>query len=106
MDYTLVIWSEIPENTFFYLIPNEKITPKIREYLSQAHNKFINFDEAEPGMEFLNIAFCDPKHAEDYTIDYPDFAEYAGLFQEFKVAPENPITGKIITFVYHSGFGM
>lgn len=96
MSYTLLVWETIPEETDFYLIPNE-VADKYRSYLEQAHHKFINAQEMNEGMAFLNTALGDEMAEEG-------FCHELGTFREYKVDHHKPILDKNITAVYLSGF--
>lgn len=99
MTYTLLVWEEIPENTKMFMIPNE-IADKYRNYLEEAHNRYINIDETNDGMNFLNYALAKEKWAEGYPME-----EHTGVFADYEVNfKNNPISNVQITFVYHSGF--
>jgi hypothetical protein len=63
--FTLLVWEEIPEDTKLFLIPNEVIDSTRLELLKQAHNKFINQDEENDGLRFLNAALLDEKYVND-----------------------------------------
>ncbi len=98
--YVLLIWEEIPESTKFFLIPIE-IANDHAEYLEEAHNKFINSDDENDGLNFLNMAVCEP--GQKWDDDVP-FKDCAGLFHEYLYDVTKPITGTNIKAVYLSGF--
>lgn len=98
--YTLLVWEENPEAIKMYLIPNDVITDQYRAFLQQAHNRMINSDEMNDGMKFLNHALCPTKD----TFDDDGFEQYVGVFSSYIVNNNNPITDKVITAVYLSGF--
>lgn len=96
MTYTLLIWQTIPENSDFYLIPNE-VADKYKHFLKEAHNLFINSDDMNDGMRFLNSALGE---------DVPEegFEDSLGIFCQYKVDIKAPILDSHITTVYLSGF--
>ena len=96
--HTLLIWEEVPEKTRLFVIPNE-VADKYVHFLEQAHNKLINSDDSNDGMNFLNYALFTGEEEWDEK-----FKEYRGLFSSYEVNLENPITDFIITSVYYSGF--
>jgi hypothetical protein len=74
--YTLLIFELVPEETHTYMIPNE-MADKYASFLKEAHNKFINADDMNDGMRFLNTALSD---------EYPEegFEEYLGVLRPYK----------------------
>jgi hypothetical protein len=103
MSYTLLIFECIPERTELYYIPNDKISAKQFEYLHQAQDKFINVDEMNDGLRFLNTALD-----ESGEIAEEGFEEYKGCFAEYKwedkseaITDRDPITN-----VFLSGFAL
>jgi hypothetical protein len=98
MSYTLLVWETIPEETDFYLIPNE-VAKDYEDYLKQAHHKFINAQEMNDGMAFLNTALAD----EDGVAE-GGMCAYLGIFKQYKVDHKKPLLDKNITAVYLSGF--
>lgn len=99
--YSLLVWEEIPENTTFVLIPNN-VANIYRNHLEQAHNKFINSDDENDGMRFLNAALMD--NPEDAWDDYSK--THASVLAQYKRADRggSPIVNVYITHVYLSGF--
>ena len=105
---TLLIWEQVPESTTLYVIPDSKIVPQMREWLRAAHNKFINADEENDGMTFLNVALCENKS------DVPEdsrFYPFVGIFVPYKLGPDpfesdgsGPTKFDKILSVYVSGF--
>lgn len=96
MSHTLLVWETIPEETDFYLIPNE-VAQKYEEYLKQAHHRFINCDNMNDGLKFLNTALGDEEPEEG-------FEEHLGALREYKCDHKKPLLDKHITAVYLSGF--
>ena len=96
---SLLVFESIPEKTDFYLIPNTVADP-IRNFLEAAHNKFINADEMNDGLLFLNAALS----TEDPETWNEEFRKYVGMLTACKVDNTKPITGVNITAVYLSGF--
>lgn len=97
MTSTLIIWEEIPENTKLFLIPNE-VADKHREYLTQCQNKYINSNDMNEGLSFLNYALAKEGDVDDTK------SPYAGLFASYEVKLNQPLTNQHITHVYHTGF--
>lgn len=95
MSHTLLVWETVPEDTDLYLIPNE-VANKFQVYLEQAHHRFINCDNMNDGMKFLNTALGDEAPEEG-------FEEHLGVLREYK-CDKQPILDKTITAVYLSGF--
>ena len=58
MTYTLLVYQLIPEDTIFYLIPDNNITEEVRNWLNLAKNVCVNAVGQEPndGTEFVNTA--------------------------------------------------
>jgi len=105
MSKTLLVWEEIPEDRRFYLIPNE-IVSKYQEFFDAAHNKYINCDEDNEGMRFLNNALSAEKTDAEEGWDDGDFNQYRGVLREYQVPTEQPVRGEVITDVYLSGFAL
>jgi len=99
MNYTLLVWEEVPENHTFYLIPDSVVVTEFRKWLNEAHGHFINSDETNDGMKFLNTALAesDPEKG---------FETHLGIFRKYKHTSKGPIVNKHITHVYLSGFVM
>lgn len=100
MDRVLLIWEEVPEHTKMYLIP-VNVAESYKQHLEEAHNKFINSNEMNDGMRFLNMALLDE---DENVADDEDFREHQGCFAEYEVDVDEPITGYNIVAVYLSGF--
>jgi hypothetical protein len=101
--FTLLVWEVLPEDTHFYLIPNS-VADEYRHCLEQAHNRFLNCNEENEGMLFLNVALIeDPADAVDMA-----FKQYAAIFAPYKqeVHHDKPIIDTYITHVYLSGFAL
>ena len=98
MFYTLLVWEEVPEDTKMYLIPNE-VANKYRHWFEEAHGRYINRDENNDGMDFLNYALSKDKWAEGYPME-----EHAGVLADYQVKMGSPIVDTHITSVYHSDF--
>jgi len=102
MTYSLLVWEIIPEDTEFYLIPNEVLdSNEYRQYLEQAHFTYINVDEYNEGLKFLNTALASKKDG----IAEEGFEEYLGCFTQYKKDNDKPLKS-IITTVYLSGFNL
>ncbi len=77
--FTLLVWEEIPENTSFYLIPNEELAIDNRlELLKKAHNTFVNAQEDNEGLRFLNAALCPEEHINDDSYFDDGFTTHHG----------------------------
>jgi hypothetical protein len=96
MSHTLLIWEKVPEDTEMYLIPNE-VFDLYEGYMKEAQNHFINSDNMNEGMAFLNTALGE-EEAE------AGMCEYLGIFRQYKVSVKEPLLDKNITAVYLSGF--
>lgn len=102
--YTLLTYFCIPEEERLYLIPNDAITSDMRGWLTEAQNRFINSDDSNDGMKFLNTALS-TEGAEE------GFEEHLGIFANCKVFNDHALTpttmdGGVITYVYLSGFAL
>lgn len=101
MVYILLVWEEVPEDHKMYLIPyNEGVS--YMEFFKEAHMHFINEMDwhNNSGLRFLNNALIeDPASVPD-----EDMLVYAGIFAPYKVDLSKPITDKVITHVFLSGF--
>lgn len=109
MNYVLLVWEEISEETKMYVIPCE-VADKYLSYLKKAHYSFINIMDWEEneGLKFLKTAVYEYKSSTDYDYNYknsiePGFEEYAGIFAKYKHTTDEPIMGKVIEAVYFSG---
>lgn len=102
MTHTLVVYSIVPECTEFFLIPNEEITPEQSSLLALAHGKFINSDDINEGMRFLQSALAE--QAEHCAEDAP--IEWQCIFRRYvvDVVPETPLTAQSIDRVIYFGF--
>lgn len=98
--HSLLVYNEVPENVSFYVIPNSVITERQRHWLHQAHNKLVNNDEMNDGMEFLCAAL---QENESYVAE--GWKEFAGIYHQYKLANECPFKLPI-NRVYYSGFVM
>lgn len=98
MSKVLLIWEEVPENTKLYLIPSD-VASKYESYLKSAHGHFINASDWEEyeGLFFLNTALGEEAPEEG-------FEDCLGIFRQYEVSTDQPITGETITAVYFSGF--
>ncbi len=96
--FTLLIWEEIPEETKFYLIPNE-VAAEHEAFLKNAHHHFINEVDwnKRPGLLFLNTALGEEMPEAGYE-------KYLGIFRKYETPHNKPLTGQNITTVYLSGF--
>lgn len=94
MTYTLLIWEQVPDDTFLYLIPNN-LADQYRHFLVEAHQHLINSSEMNDGMKFLNTALSKENPEEG-------FEKYQGVLLHYKT--QERIEDKHITHVYLSGF--
>src|SRR5574337_95620 len=101
MNYALLVWEMVPEDTEMYLIP-EDVAAKYGDFLRLAHGNYINgkgwqHDDGtlNQGLRFLNFALSDEEYEDD------GFEQYKGLFTGYKVDMAEPIVQKNITTVYH-----
>lgn len=66
MSKTLLVWEQIPEETNFFLIPNEVLANNNwQDLMKQANNTFINVSDENDGLRFLNAALLDEKYIDD-----------------------------------------
>lgn len=96
--YTLIIWEEIPEQTKLFIIPNE-VADKYRHFLDQAHNTYININEMNDGLCFLNYAVNKNNDNEEEEDN-----KHKNLFLQYQINYDMPLINQNITYVYHSGF--
>lgn len=100
--YTLLVYSNLPEDVHLYLIPNDKVTMEHLLLLMEANDKLVNNDDMNPGMEFLMAALT--VEAKNCNPDVPK--EWHCIWNEYKVTdmlPLSNLTGTI-TRVFKSGF--
>lgn len=102
MSKTLLVWEEVPEDTKMYLIPDD-VAKKYRYFLDEAHGRFINHDEENDGMRFLNNALS-TESTDDEGWSDEGFDQYRGIFRDYEVKLGSPITQENISHVYLSGF--
>ena len=102
MSNTVVIFSEIPEDTRIFVIPDEVITPEHELLLAGSHGKLVNFDGYDDSLRFVNNAFCKVlEHCggdeipEDWKCIYTQY--------EVKIEVGKPILGRV-SRVIHTGF--
>lgn len=98
MDYTVLVYEEVPEECSLYLIPND-VADQYREFLEKAHAHYTNTDGDNEGTDFLNIALEAPAFADK---DKPN--PHSSIFVQYKQEKDKPIIGQPITHVYVSGF--
>ena len=100
---TLLIWEQIPETTDLFLIPNDDIERNgWRKRLEEAHGLFLNSDESNEGLDFLNLAVLDEDSR--YVESKEHLNQYMCLFNKYKQNTIRPLTNVEITHVYRSGF--
>lgn len=87
--YTLLVWEEVPEKSFMFLIPNSVMITQYRVALKEAQSKYVNQDDTNDGLMFVMESVC---------------GDVKGIFKQYSVDMKVPITGKTITEVYHCGF--
>ena len=97
MTHSLVIYEMVPEETRLFLLPNA-VADLYRDFLTQAHNKFVNNDEMNEGMHFL-MAATSPKM--EYVDE--DMKDVGCIFHQYLLVNELPFEGTI-THVYVTGF--
>lgn len=98
MKHVLLVWEEIPEATKLYLIPEEEAKPYFK-YLLEAHDKYINSDDMNEGMQFLNSALA--SNHEDVEKGYEKFAT---IWAKYRYDEKRPLRDTHITAVFVSGF--
>jgi len=87
----LLIWEIVPESTDLVLI--EDPTEEQLRMLELANNTFLNSDDENEGLLYLNAALGDPEDCEG--------EEHAGIWADCK--EESPVDGPIDR-VFLSGF--
>lgn len=98
-EHTLIVWSN-QESVEFFMVPNEKISRDRLDLMLDADGRWINADENNAGMTFLNNALCEKK---EYCFD-GDVSDYC-IFKKFKVKNGALSSGCApITRVISSGF--
>jgi hypothetical protein len=93
MNYTLLIWEEIPEKTNLFLIPNEEVEKDDRlALMKMAHNKFINSSGWNRGLQFLNEAVLSEDHAndDDFRDDGCSMMYHQGEYKRVKTHEPSP----------------
>lgn len=105
--FTLLVYSNIPEDTNLYLIPNSDITDEQLSFLKEAHNKLVNGDDNNTGMEFLMAALTKENNRQYFDESIPE--EWRCVWTKHEVNKEvylNPtnLLGGVITQVFVSGF--
>ncbi len=86
-DYTLIIYSNIPESTDLFLVPSDTISGEELDLLLMADGKYINSDDTNNGMTFLSNALSTKK---EYCMD--GSPELYCKYSKFKVK-DNPMSG-------------
>ncbi len=99
MSSTLLIYEEVPEKTKLFVIPNSEITEQQRAWLKECQNRFINSDDENDGMLFINTAISNEKPEEG-------FEAFRAIWKDKEVSVEAPLTDANITNVYVTGFVM
>lgn len=100
---TLLIWEEIPEVTFLYLIPNDAIDTTLRSCLEGAHGQYINSVGWDKNQSL--VALNEFLYEDTTTLYSGDDAAIANnALAQYKVDSDKPLTGVVITHVYRSGF--
>lgn len=104
--FTLIVWASLPDTIDTYLVPNDVLVAEHREFLRQAHGKYINStqdlrheDISNDGLAFLNAALSPKK---EYVSEDEGMYQWACYLYEYKIA--SPIEDVVITHVYSSGF--
>lgn len=103
--YTLLIYSNIPEDTILYLIPNVFISDEHLAFLQEAHDKVVNSDEMNTGMQFLMAALA----TESQNCDQSVPKEWHCIWARYRVDKDVPLdtvnlNGGVINRVFTSGF--
>lgn len=101
--YTLLVYSNLPEDVHLYLIPNDEITTEHLLLLMEANDKLVNNDDLNPGMEFLMAALT--VEAKDCNPDVPK--EWHCIWNKYKVGKVPLVDSNLhapITRVFKSGF--
>lgn len=96
MSNVLIVWVELPERVKFYVVPEEVAKPHVN-LLKLAHGKYLNCDDSNEGLEFLNIALSEKR-------EHCNGEAHACLFSEYERDDEFGPIDETISLVIHSGF--
>lgn len=100
---TLLIWEEIPEVTYLYVIPNAAIDATLRSCLEGAHGQYVGavgWDKNQSLVAFNEFLYNDT----NTLISDDDAAIANNALAQYKVDSDKPLTDVVITHIYRSGF--
>jgi regulator of PEP synthase PpsR (kinase-PPPase family) len=99
---TILIYSLIPEDQIFFIIPDEELLPEWNEMLAQSNGKIVNIHELNDGMRNLMAATSSKEEYCDKEVDKKYHCCLAKF--KFELASDSPeITGPF-SRVFVSGF--
>jgi hypothetical protein len=95
----MLIWNTIEDLTF-YVFPYA-VYEKYKDLLDAAHNKMLNVDDSNPGLEFVNVAISPLAEMRPWPgYQHP---EHYGVLAGYLVSTEQPIEcGNVLVLI--SGF--
>lgn len=92
MNYSLLIWQEVPENIKLYLIPNDEIDPEARKVLETVHGYYINASntnkEIEEALSLVDCALVSSGERKQYEEEGGDAFGSRGVFDSEEQVPE------------------
>jgi hypothetical protein len=66
---TLLVYSNVPEDQYFFIIPDNEMLPYWEEMLSLANGKLVNLDDMNAGMKWLMAATSSKKEYCDADVE-------------------------------------
>ena len=92
----LIVYETTPEGCEFYLVEANDFQV---EMLKQCHNRFINSDDINEGMEYLNVALSEKQ----YLCDGDENLNHASIWVGNRLDRSEPIKGEFDLIIY-TGF--
>lgn len=92
----LIVYEANPDGCEFYLVEADE---KQVDILKQCHNRFINSDDMNEGMEYLNIAISEKQHLYDGDENLP----HASIWLDKRIDRSEPFKVEADLIVY-TGF--
>ena len=92
----LIVYETNPDGCEFYLVEADE---KQVDMLKQCHNRFINSDDLNEGMEYLNIALSEKQYLYDGEEDLP----HASIWLDKRIERSEPLKIEADLIVY-TGF--
>lgn len=90
-EHTLLVYSEMPEQVRFFVIPNDQLDDNAITMLTKANDCMVNAGEENEGTEFLSYALSEENNSDASWMQY-----------EHDIG-DGPIL-KTISRVFYSGF--